>query len=186
MQVISLSNLLKETGEETTKEILSRFNVSRNHDVEHFIQSLAVPYEKSSNARTFLFLNDSLKPLGFVSLSLTSLVFPSGISERLKKKLRGFGRSSSESIPCYLIGQLARFDTVEKDEISGNGMFSIIADATDEAYQIFGGRVVSIDCTDELVHYYEKRGFVVLNKIDYLNQMVYLIRDIKNDLKTQQ
>ena len=40
---------------------------------------------------------------------------------------------------------------------------------------------MSIDCSDELVHYYEKRGFVVLNKIDNLNQMVYLIRDIRRE-----
>lgn len=184
MQVISLFDLLAETGEEAIKEILSHFCVSRNHDVEHFIQNLAVPYEKSNNARTFLFLSDNQKPLGFVSLSLTSLVLPSGISENLKKKLRGYGRSSSESIPCYLIGQLARFDSVVKEELSGNDMFSIIADDIDAAYQIFGGRVVSIDCSDELVHYYEKRGFVVLNKIGNLNQMVYLIRDIRYDLKS--
>ncbi len=99
MQVVSLADLFKEVGEDRTKEILSLFCVSRNHDVEHFIQSLAVAYEKSSNARTFLFLRDDLKPLGFVSLSLTTLVLPPGISESLKKKLRGFGRSSSESIP---------------------------------------------------------------------------------------
>ena len=82
------------------------------------------------------------RPLGFFSLSLTSLVLSFGISESFKKKLRGYGRSSSESIPCYLIGQLAGFDSAAKEELSGKDMFSIIADDIDAAYQSLGGRVV--------------------------------------------
>lgn len=83
-----------------------------------------------------------------------------------------------------MIGQLARLDSTTKEELSGNNMFSIITDTIYEAYKLFGGRMVSIDCADELVHYYEKRGFVVLNKVGNLNQMVYLILDIRNDMKT--
>lgn len=40
-----------------------------------------------------------------------------------------------------------------------------------------GGRIISVDCVDDLVQYYINRGFVHLNKIDDLNQMVYLIKD---------
>ena len=183
MQVMSLSDLIEDAGEETTKGILSCFCISRNPDVERFIRNLAIPYEKSHNARTFLFLNDNRKPLGFVALSLTSLRIPDGISSNLERKLKGYGRFSSDNIPCYLIGQLARFDAAEKDELSGNDIFSIVSDYVKESQNLFGGRVVSIDCADDLVQYYEKRGFVALNKIEDLNQMVYLIKDIKDDLQ---
>lgn len=177
MQSLSLSDLIEEEGEEIAKGILSSFYVSRNADVEHFIHDLAIQYEKSNNARSFVVMDDSRKPLGFISLALTTLRIPEDISVSLKKKLRGFGRSSSMDVPCYLIGQLARFDSANKNDLSGNEIFSFISDAVKQSHRFFGGRVLAVDCIDRLVPYYETRGFVLLNKIDDLNQMVYLIRD---------
>ena len=181
MQLLSISDLIEKEGERITKEILSSFSVSRNQDVEHFIYDLAIPYEKSNNARSFLFLNDLRKPIGFVSLAFTTLCIPNTISGEMKKRLKGFGRLTSESIPCYLIGQLARFDNTNKKILSGNVMFSAISDAIRIAHQVFGGRVVSVDCIDELVPYYMQRGFIPLNKIEDLNQMVYLIKDYRSN-----
>lgn len=177
MKFLSLSSLIEANGEEVVKDILSSFSVSRNPDVKTFINDLAIAYEKSNNARSFIFIDESDKPLGFISLALTSLELPDGVSNSLKKKLRGYGRLSSNIIPCYLIGQLARFDNVHKEELPGNVIFSTIDFAVKNAHHFFGGRMVSVDCVDDLVPYYIKRGFIHLNKIDDLNQMVYLIRN---------
>ena len=179
MQILSLSHLIESKGEEIAIDILSSFCVSRNPDVEHFIHELSVPYEKSNNARTFLFLNDAQDPMGFLSLALNVLTIPEGLTASLKKRIRGFGRLSCDSIPCYLIGQIARFDTSRKEDLTGDDMFSIVMDAAYEAQKLFGGRIVSVDCTDDLVQYYRKRGFILLNKTEDLNQMVYFISDKK-------
>jgi len=177
MKFLSLSSLIEANGEEITKDILSSFSVSRNHDVESFIHDSAIAYEKSNNARSFILIDESEKPLGFISLALTSLELPNGVSNTLKKKLRGYGRLSSNTIPCYLIGQLARLDQVEKNELPGDAIFSTVDYAVKEARRYFGGRIISVDCIDKLVQYYANRGFIHLNKIDELNQMVYLIRN---------
>lgn len=177
MQLLSLHDLIDESGEEIANEILSSFCISRNPDVEHFIRKQAVSYEKSNNARSFIFVNETGKPLGFMSLALTTLTVPENISASLKKRLRGFGRFSSENVPCYLIGQLARLDPTDREELSGDAMFAEVAHAVETARRMFGGRIVSVDCIDELVDYYKDRGFTPLNKIDDLNQMVYLIRE---------
>ena len=179
MQILSLSDLIESNGEEIAIDILSSFCVSRNPDVEHFIHELSVPYEKSCNARSFIFLSDTRVPMGFLSLALTTLLIPEGLSAGLKKRIRGFGRSSSERIPCYLIGQIARLDTSGKEDKVGDYMFSIVSKAVHDTRKLFGGRVVSVDCTDNLVQYYMKRGFILLNKTDDLNQMVYFINDEK-------
>lgn len=177
MKFLSLSDLIKENGEEVTQDILSSFSVSRNPDVECFIHDSAIAYEKSNNARSFIFINESGRPLGFVSLALSYLKLPENASNSLKKRLRGYGRLSSDIIPCYLIGQLARLDNVDKEDLPGNVIFSTIDYAVKEAQRFFGGRIISVDCVDDFVQYYINRGFVHLNKIDDLNQMVYLMKD---------
>ena len=183
MRFLSLSDLIAEMGEDVTEDILSSFHVGRNRDVEDFIHESAIPFEKSNNARSFLFLDDSSRPLGFVSLALTTLMIPENVSASMKKNLKGFGRLRSDGVPCYLIGQLARFDHISKEDMSGDEMFTIIADVVKEAQSLVGGRVVSVDCVDGLVSYYEKRGFRPLNKINDLNQMVYIIRDYRKQLQ---
>ena len=82
---------------------------------------------------------------------------------------------STNLIPCYLIGQLARFDNINKEELPGNVIFSTIDSAVKKAQHFFGGRMISVDCVDDLVPYYINRGFIRLNKIDDLNQMVHMI-----------
>lgn len=47
MKFLSLSDLIKENGEEVTQDILSSFSFSRNPDVECFIHDSAISYEKS-------------------------------------------------------------------------------------------------------------------------------------------
>ncbi len=68
-----------------------------------------------------------------------------------------------------MIGQLARFDDIKKEELPGNVIFSTIDSAVKKAQHFFGGSV------DDLVPYYVNRGFIRLNKIDELNQMVHMI-----------
>ena len=43
-----------------------------------------------------------------------------------------------------------------------------------QAIQIVGGRLIYLDCKDELVSYYEQNGFKLLQKQKDLNQM-YLV-----------
>ncbi len=93
----------------------------------------------------------------------------------MQRKIRGFGKTSAEYVPCYLIGQIARFDNHSHDEFPGEIMLDIVSSMIESSKQYFGGRIISIDCKDALVGYYEQYGFKVLNRIDDLNQMIAFI-----------
>lgn len=175
MKVLSLSELLEIFGEDRISKTLSKFSVSRDKDVQNFIRNLSIPYEKSGNARTFIFQTEEGISLGFISLALSTVQITSSISATLQKKIRGFGKSSAEYIPCYLIGQIARFDNHSHNEFPGELMFEAISTMIDSSKSQFGGRIVSIDCKDSLIEYYKHFGFQVLNRIDDLNQMIAFI-----------
>ena len=74
-------------------------------------------YEKSDNARTYLVTNENDDILGYFSLALSVVDIPPGISKAMMKKMRGFGRYSADSVPCYLLGQLARDDNASHDDL---------------------------------------------------------------------
>ena len=124
-------------GEESVKEILSSLSVERNPDVQRFMRKNAIPYEKSGNARSFLCMSDDGEPIGFFSLALNILHLPETVKQRRKDKLTGFGRKDSKDVPCYLIGQLARFDGVSKEILSGDDMFAKIFEFLDISRRFF-------------------------------------------------
>ena len=105
----------KEATTMTPEKALSSFSVKRNPDVENFIRTNAVAYEKSDNARTYLVMTENIDILGYFSLALSVVDIPSEISKAMMKKMRGFGRYSADSVPCYLLGQLARDDNASHD-----------------------------------------------------------------------
>lgn len=176
MNAYPISELMVELGEERVLEILSSFSVERNPDVQRFMRENAIPYEKSGNARSFLCMSDDGDPIGFFSLALNILHVPETVTERRKEKLTGFGRRTSKDVPCYLIGQLARLDGVSKEILSGDDMFAKIFEYLNISRKFFGGRVLAIDCVDDLVSYYEDKGFFRVDKVDDLNHMAMVLR----------
>lgn len=177
MKVYPLSDLLEILGEESVSELLSSLSVSRNQDVHKFITKEAIKYEKSGNARSFIFMSDALEPLGFVALALNVVVIPEEISSTKRKKITGYGRIFSDAVPGYLIGHFARFDGVPKELLSGDNMFEMIFEQVKNVRSIFGGRILAVDCQDELVPYYSEKGFQKLNKVSDLNHMLVILKD---------
>ena len=175
MRVFTLPRFISTIGDYEARKALSEFSVERNLDVQRFIRESAIPYQKAHNSRAYLLVDDSYKLKGYFTLSLACMRIPEGISNSLKRKMRGFGRNSASTVPCFLLGQLAREDSTPK------GMFSL-ADIVDmvtgyalHVQEYVGGRFISLDCTDELVSLYESNGFQKINKTDDLNQMIMFI-----------
>ena len=100
---------------------------------------------------------------------------PEGISNSLKRKMRGFGRNSASTVPCFLIGQLAREDSTPKENLGLADILSLGINFVTQTQELIGGRFISLDCTDELVSLYESNGFQKINKTDDLNQMIMFI-----------
>ena len=77
----------------------------------------------------------------------------------------------------YLIGQVSRSDLSP----SGLGMEAIncAIDRIADAAKIVGCRMIRVDCKDELIPYYEKKGFKFIgkNQAHNLNQLVYILKE---------
>ena len=90
---------------------------------------------------------------------------------RLLKKLN---RSEDNIAQAYLLGQLSR---AEGYPGFGKTLIDEAINKIREAQKIVGCRVVRIDCTDELIGYYQEYGlyYVRKNLHKNLNQMIMLL-----------
>ena len=117
--------------------------------------------------------NDDI--LGYFSLALSVVDIPPGISKAMMKKMRGFGRYSADSVPCYLLGQLARDDNASHNDLMMRDFIDFAIEYVMAAKQYVGGRFLLIDCVDDLVDLYERHGFVKINKTGDLNQLIMFL-----------
>ena len=175
MRVVTLFELMQRLGEEKALGALASFSVRRNTDVQRFIRENAIPYQKNHNSRAYLLVDDSYNLKGYFTLSLACMRIPEGISNSLKRKMRGFGRNSASTVPCFLLGQLAREDSTPKGMFSFADIVDMVTGYALHVQEYVGGRFISLDCTDELVSLYESNGFQRINKTDDLNQMIMFI-----------
>ncbi|MBQ7653378.1 MAG: hypothetical protein IJS93_03305 [Clostridia bacterium] len=174
---------ISEERIEFLDKIFSSFKCSRvNKDVEYFLKEKAIEFEKSKEAATFLVFDDeefkkgNLKLTAFFSLALKVFSFTKDADEA-NKGIMGVNRNT---VPAYLIGQLAR----SEDSQNGFGK-TVLRQAISyikSAQYFVGGKLVYLDCRDDLVKYYEKQGFKFIQKRkkadengDRLNQMYIII-----------
>ena len=175
IETFTLPQFIAIMGENKAKEALSSFSVGRNKDVENFIRNNAFSYQSSNNARTYIIVDESFMVSGYFTLAMACMEIPDGISKNLKKRMQGFGRYSADSVPCFLIGQIAREDTTPQQMLHLSDMLNIAIDYILQAQEIVGGRFISLDCLDALVPLYEKHGFQKTGKTGDLNQMIMFI-----------
>ena len=102
---------------------------------------------------------------------------PDEISTSMKRKMRGFGRTSAKTVPCYLLGQLAREDSALHDSVSLHDIIEAVIGYLDVLQGIIGGRFLRVDCEDKLIALYEIYGFrkVYRDETTELNQMIMFI-----------
>jgi len=167
-----LNKLMNELNKDELSSMLSEFRCSRNKDSEYFLKKIALKHEAKDISRTYLIIDDEMKIRGYYTLALKCLglqdpdLDPSVIdSMNLKDGIA----------QAYLIGQLARSDGAEKG--LGRKMIAAALERFSEGKEMFGCRMVRLDCKDELIGYYESFGFQLIRK-NYekdLNQMAVFI-----------
>ena len=195
---IALSSLIKVTEEnnELLSRILSSFSCERDEDIENFLHSRAVEFEKLSKARTYLicdeeqiskeeFYLDQLKIYGYVAIALKILSVSEEWSNRKRKALDGLSAKIHgepiKDFSCYLIGQLSRNSKVSHDSISGKDLLQMAYDVIAAAVDAVGGRYMMIECREEkkLVDFYLANGFEEIQRSsEGTHIMVQMIRKI--------
>lgn len=183
---------MDKAGEERVSLILSSFCCTQDSDIETFLRSRAVSFEKLNKSRTYLIFDEGelvngleLTVYGYFSIALKVLSVPDNVSNHVRKKLDGMNAKLHGKVqtdfPCYLIGQLARNSNFGRDVLTGSELVGYALRVIDNAVQAVGGRIVMIECHDDerLISFYKGLDFTEISRIpDQGCQMVQMIRRI--------
>jgi len=176
--VFSLSELISEWREEDVSRLLSTFICSAEPEAELYLKSTSVRHERNDISRTYLIAEEhgpgrGYAVRGYFTLTVKCLALDDkhSIPDEVRVRMnidRGIAQA-------YLLGQLAKADGTEKG--LGKKMIYQALDIFMRGKEMFGCRVVRLDCKDELLHYYEACGFTPIgkNRQGTLNQMIIII-----------
>ncbi|MCM1136512.1 MAG: hypothetical protein NC400_13165 [Clostridium sp.] len=191
--VLKLRTLIDIFGRQDRllQQWLFSFSCKQDSDIEFFLHNRAIEFELVSKARTYLIIDDTMLLqnnfviLGYFSLTLKTLSVPNSLSIRARKELDGFSgkfhREPIQSIPCYLIAQLARNSHVDKRSLSGNTILELACNAIASAVELVSGRYMMIECRNnrKLIQFYQTNFFKkVTNIADNDTPMIQMIRKI--------
>ena len=174
--ILPLSDLLESSSEDLVQGRISRFSCERSPELEDYLHNRAIMMEKKGMSRTYLAIDrDTNDILGFFSLGMKCMRVPDNtpISKTMRKRMNIDDETGVAQ--SFLLGQLARSDC------SKTGFGAILIDEAInrliQANRIVGCRLVRLDCSDDVVDYYECKGFKFINKNSQanLNQMVIMI-----------
>ena len=188
-KLILLKDMLRELGEDKTKDVLSSFSCPKGPDVEKFLHEKAITFENqnySSSYLVFASYKGKQELAGYFSLAYKQFTISdkavrrktpggntAGLSKTMLKKISKFGTydklNGVHTIPAPLIGQLGRNFAGGGGMhklITGDELLKIACDKVWETQRLFSGRIVYLECEDipALINFYEDNGFVVFGK----------------------
>ena len=161
-----------QNQEDRLSQILSSFSCHLDEDNANFLHNRAAEFEKLQKSKTYLvFDEDSLANdpqiviWGYFTVALKSLELPQSMSTRTRRELDGFSGKANNapiaSLPCYLIGQLARNDRISKEQLPGKELLTEALRVILSAADLVGGRLAMIECHNDehLKTFYRENGF---------------------------
>jgi len=177
LSVKSLNTVMTEIGEENLLDLLLTFKCSAEPAAEHFLNITAIKHDRESISRTYLAIGEDESGVDTVQGFLTIAIKCLSVDEYdpIPKDILMQMNVNNKIAQSYLLGQLAKADGVEKG--FGREMIERAFHYFAKGKEMFGCRVVRLDCKDMMIDYYESCGFFFIRKnIDQqLNQMVAII-----------
>lgn len=127
-------------------------------------------------------MDEKVSILGYFSIGLKTLMLPDNLSNNQIRKLDGdsskINREKLNSLPVYLIGQLAKNDQY-KSWISGDEILQAAISTIREYSSYLSGRLIAVDCRpiDKLHEFYKRNHFIMIghDQISGLDQFVYFL-----------
>ena len=170
-EIWSLHDIIIQSDSNTIEGLRSdllTFVCEKDVDVQNFLHTKSVYFDKKDKTRTYLIVDNtsgSVNILGYFSIAIKVLTVPEDLSGSKKKKLDGKYSNIENGISAYLIGQLGKND-IYKDRITGRQILLEAFNIIKEAQSRVGGRVVYIECCDtpQLIKFYEQNGFTLFNR----------------------
>lgn len=189
----SLINSAAGSREDSSRVVvwLSSFSCAHDSDIEDYLHNCAVRFEALGKSRTYLVCDQEimrtegrLHIFGFFTVALKVLDLPEQLSNRKRLELDGFSAKMRgeviRSVPCYLIGQLAK-NSALPGVVSGAELLKYALQMIASAAQYVGSRYVLIECHDDphLRKFYTDNDFAEFDMIpDAGMPMVQMIRPI--------
>ncbi|MCX7904987.1 MAG: hypothetical protein N2486_10825, partial [Caloramator sp.] len=186
-------------GLKKCEELLSNFKCSKDLDIELFLKTKAISFEKLGKSRTFIIYNEDkaeteFQILAYYTLALQVLKVNEKLSNRKIKEFDGLSaKIHGEKIlefPTILIGQLGKND-LYKDTISGDEIMNYCFNTILDGQMRLGGRLIMLECKDipYLIKFYERYGFRKIEKDYRENELLQFVKilsekdlvDIKSD-----
>ncbi|MCM1062828.1 MAG: hypothetical protein NC452_21515 [Eubacterium sp.] len=197
INVLSLGDLLLQAktqeDNQNLMKLLSSFSCDKDKDVESFLHNRAIDFERLNKSRTYLLCDDEILDkegriiiLGYFSLSLKVLDLSENLSNRKRKMLDGISAKLHgeviRSVPCYLIGQLAKNSNIPNTiSVSGAEMINCAMSIIRSAETVVGGRYVLIECHNnpKLLKFYTENSFEIFEKLPFGNvPMIQMLRTL--------
>ncbi len=155
-------------GEDRLIHQISEFSCPKNSDVEHFLKRNAIEFTKKNQSVTYLvFSLSSMKLVGYFTIALKPLtVRGETVSNTVKRKLLRISeldeRSDSYTMSAYLIAQLGKNYTDDRDkEITGKELIELAFTVIEEIQYMGGGMVTFLEAENEkkLLSFYQNNRF---------------------------
>lgn len=168
--IINLTDMIEELGEDRTKAILSDFSCPLNPDVEFFLKYKAITFAQQRISPTHLIFGShkgKLRLLAYFTVTLKSFYIEKHkISNTMRKKVSKFGKYIEElkryEIPAPLIAQLGKnFKDNLNVLITGSEILKLACQKISLVQENIGGKIVYIECEDKapLMEFYKRNGF---------------------------
>jgi hypothetical protein len=166
LKLIPLQNQARDARSELLDLLIGEFSCEKDSDVEAFLKTNAVNYEKIGLSRTYLYIDtdDRSAPIvAYFSVAIAATSFQ-GISKSRKAKVLGFkpGRNTKDHFGGILIAQLARSDRFSQSDINGGKMIDDAEDIIEQGRYYLGGKIVYLDCKEPLIEFYQGNGYALV------------------------
>ena len=174
--MVSLTELIRTYGRDIASSFLRTFVPLTDTRTAGYLYEDAIPMEIRDLSRTYLAVsNDADSIYGFVTIGMKCIRIP---SENLLSSsvLRQCNIDESTGVAqAYLLGQLAR--SIDSPKGFGKYLIDYAIGRLREAKEIVGCRMARLDCSDDLIDYYEENGFKPIRSNDggNLTQMMTFI-----------
>lgn len=179
--VVSVREMLKElesseqSGESRVKAILSSFRCPMNQDVEQFIRTKAVEFDRQALARTYVVLTSYQKKpvlVGYFTIALKSIqIEKTALNRNTRDRIKRFASYSKDTdtytMSSPLIAQLGKnYANGYNQLITGDELFTFALEKVSEIHFLGGGKIVYLECeeTENLIRFYQRHGFVTFGK----------------------
>jgi hypothetical protein len=155
----------------------------RDEDVQTFIRDKAIRYERSGLSRTYFYVTnretEEADVVAYFSVAITSVDYTKVSKTKRERVLGGTpGRANRDHFGGLLIAQLARDDRFDESVINGAELVEACEEIIELGRSYLGGRVIYLDCKEELLLLYERSGYKLLLHTPFENGLYKMTKTL--------